>query len=153
MIDKFDKFSGVIKRDLEKSDAIELISIITDLRPTLPDLVDNKDISKLIDNKVYYTSEDGNYKISIYFRESDEYVDKDGNITYGDFKSLYRVSIRKNSDFKLSDVKEYVDLLCSVVKDTYEDVKIIIKIDDERVNISEVSDKSVSNVKVIIRIK
>ncbi len=155
MIDKFDKFKGRVKSDLEKSDAIELISIITDLKPSIPELVDNANISKLIDNKVYYDSEDGKYKISVYFRESDEYIDKDGNITYGDFKSLYRISIRKvTDDFKVVDVSEYIDLLCKVVSDTYEDCKIIIKIDNEKINITEFdNNKIIDNLKVIIRIK
>lgn len=146
------KFNGAIKIE-NKLDISNMLDIITNLKPNLPDVVDNLSISKLIDNKVYYLSEDGNYRISIYFRESDEYIDEDGNITYGDFKSLYRVSIRKSSDFKLDYVKEYLEQFCSTISATYEDVKIIIKLDDERVNISETNDRTVNNVKIIIRIK
>lgn len=146
------KFNGVIKIE-NKLDISNILDIITNLKPNLPDVVDNISISKLIDNKVYYLSEDGNYRISIYFRESDEYIDEDGNITYGDFKSLYRVSIRKSSDFKLDDVKEYLERFRSTISATYEDVKVIMKLDGERVNISETNDRTVNNVKIIIRIK
>lgn len=153
MMNKFNKFNGSIM-SLDKLDVINILDIITNLKPSLPELVDNSSISKLIDNKVYYNSEDKKFKISVYFRESDEYLNKDGSITYGDFKSLYRISIRKVSDdFKISDVSDYLDLLCKIVGDTYDNSKIILKVDNERVDVLESDNKVITNIKIIIRIK
>ena len=74
MIDNFDKFVGKIKKDsLEKEEVIELVSLITDLKPSLPEIAETENLSKLIDNINVYLSEDGKYKISVYFRESDVY--------------------------------------------------------------------------------
>ena len=82
MILKFDEFKGKVKSEsLDKEEVIDLVSLITDMRPSLPNLFPDEEVSKLIDNINYYTSEDGKYRISVYFRESDVYKNPDGTIT------------------------------------------------------------------------
>ena len=119
MIVEFNKFSGKVKiNSLDKEEVIELVSVITELRPSLSELSFDKSISKLIDNITYYLSEDGTYKISIYFRESDVYQNEDGTTTYGKFKSLYKVNIVKlEGEFQIGDIKEYVTLTSSIITD------------------------------------
>jgi hypothetical protein len=156
MIVEFNKFSGKVKTDsLDKEEVIELVSVITDLRPSLPEL--EKSISKLIDNITYYLSEDGKYKISVYFRESDVYQNEDGTTTYGKFKSLYKVNIVKlEGDFQIGDIKEYVTLTLSIITEVYPESKVIIKVNDERISIDDFKvlndDDTIDNLKLVIRI-
>ena len=133
IVKNFDKFIGKVKSDsLDKEEVIELVGIITDMRPSLPNLPSEESISKLIDNVTYYLSEDGKYKISVYFRESDLYINEDGSITYGKFKSLYKVTISKvEGDFRVNEIKDYVNLTLNIIKDVYPESKVIIKLDDE----------------------
>jgi len=156
MIVEFNKFSGKVKiNSLDKEEAIELVSVITELRPSLPDL--SEDVSKLIDNITYYLSEDGKYKISVYFRESDVYQNEDGTTTYGKFKSLYKVNIVKlEGEFQIGDIKEYVTLTSSIITEVYPESKVIIKVNDERVSSDDFNslddNTTIENIKLVIRI-
>jgi hypothetical protein len=155
MILKFDKFLGRIKDSLNKEEVIDLVSLITNMKPSLPQDSDN--LSKLIDNINYYYSEGGNYKISVYFRESDVYQNEDGTTTYGKFKSLYKVTISKiEGNFKIGDIKDYTLLTSSIIKDVYPESKIIIKVNDERVSMDNFKilndDETIDNLKLVIRI-
>lgn len=158
MIEKFDKFIGRVKIDsLKKEEVIDLVNIITTMRPSLPNFLPNTELSKLIDNINYYTSEDGNYKISVYFRESDIYHNEDGTTTYGKFKSLYKVRISKvKGKFKLFEIKDYVNLTLNIIKDVYPESKVIIKLDDERMLIDDLNSMNdytiIENIKLVIRI-
>jgi hypothetical protein len=156
MIVEFNKFVGKVKAEsLDKEEVIELVSVITELRPSLPEL--SEDISKLIDNINYYLSEDGKYKISVYFRESDVYQNEDGTTTYGKFKSLYKVNIVKlEGEFKIGDIKDYTLLTSSIIQEVYPDSKIIIKVNDERVSSDDFNslddNTTIDNLKLVIRI-
>jgi hypothetical protein len=157
IVKNFDKFIGKVKSDsLDKEEVIELVSIITEMRPSLPDF-SSENISKLIDNVTYYLSEDGKYKISVYFRESDLYINEDGSITYGKFKSLYKVTISKvESEFKVSEVKDYTILTSDIIQNVYPESKMIIKLDDERMSVDDLrlidDNKNIENIKLVIRI-
>jgi hypothetical protein len=156
MIVEFNKFLGKVKTDsLDKESVIELVSVITELRPSLPQL--SEDISKLIDNITYYLSEDGKYKISVYFRESDVYQNEDGTTTYGKFKSLYKVNIVKlEGEFQIGDIKDYTLLTSSIIQEVYPESKIIIKVNDERVSSNDFNslddNTTIDNLKLVIRI-
>jgi hypothetical protein len=156
MIVEFNKFVGKVKVDsLGKEEVIELVSLITELKPSLPEI--SEDISKLIDNINYYISEDGKYKISVYFRESDVYQNEDGTTTYGKFKSLYKVNISKlEGEFRIGDIKEYVTLTSSIITEVYPESKVIIKVDDERVSTDDFNslddNTTIENIKLVIRI-
>ena len=154
IIRNYDKFIGKV---LDKGEVIELVSIITDMKPNLTNFSKESNISKLINNITYYTSEDGKYKISVYFRESDHYINKDGSITYGGFKSLYKVTISKlEGDFKLSEVKDYMVLASDIILNVYPESKMFIKLDDgERLSIKDfrlIDDKTIVSIKLILRI-
>lgn len=136
MMLKFDQFGGRIKKNsLEKEEVIELVSLITELKPSIPELFSEGEISKLIDNINYYTSECGKYKISVYFRESDIYYNPDGTITYGKFKSLFKITIGSELDLKIGHLKDYTVLTSDIVQNVYPDSKIIIKFNQERMDI------------------
>lgn len=156
MIVEFNKFLGKVKTEsLDKEEVIELVSVITELRPSLPEL--SEDISKLIDNINYYLSEDGKYKISVYFRESDVYQNEDGTTTYGKFKSLYKVNIVKlEGEFQIGDIKDYTLLTSSIIQEVYPESKIIIKVNDERVLMDDFNslddNTTIDNLKLVIRI-
>ena len=157
IVKNFDKFIGKIKGDsLDKEEVIELVGIITDMRPSLPNL-SSEEMSKLIDNVTYYLSEDGKYKISVYFRESDLYINEDGSITYGKFKSLYKVTISKvEGEFKVSEIKDYTVLTSEIIQNVYPESKMIIKLDDERMSVDNLKlvddNKTIENIKLVIRI-
>lgn len=156
MIVEFNKFAGKVKVDsLDKEEVIELVSVITELRPSLPEL--EKSVSKLIDNITYYLSEDGKYKISVYFRESDIYQNEDGTTTYGKFKSLYKVNIVKlEGGFQIGDIKDYTLLTSSIITEVYPESKVIIKVNDERVSPDDFNslddNTAIENIKLVIRI-
>lgn len=157
MILKFDKFTGKIKSEsLDKEEVIELVSLITDMKPSLPDLFPDQNISKLIDNLNHYVSEDGRYKISVYFRESDIYHNEDGSITYGKFKSLFKITIRKiEGELKVSDLKDYVTLTSDIIQNVY-DSKILVKTDGDKISIDEFrllnDEKTIDKLVLIVRI-
>jgi hypothetical protein len=158
IVKSFDKFIGKVKSEiLDKEEVIELVSIITDMRPCLPSFSTEENISKLIDNITYYSSEDGKYKIYVYFRESDLYIDEAGSITYGKFKSLYKVTISKvEGEFKLSEIKDYTILTSDIIQNVYPESKMVIKLDDgERMSTNDfrlIEDKTIESIKLIIRI-
>lgn len=156
IVKNFDKFIGRVKSDsLDKEEVIELVSIITDMKSSLSDF--SSEISKLIDNVTYYLSEDSKYKISVYFRESDLYINEDGSITYGKFKSLYKVTISKvEGEFKVSEIKDYTILTSEIIQNVYQESKMIIKLDDERMSVDDFrlidDNKTIENIKLVIRI-
>ena len=156
IVKNFDKFIGRVKSDsLEKEEVIELVSIITDMKSSLSHF--SSEISKLIDNVTYYLSEDSKYKISVYFRESDLYINEDGSFTYGKFKSLYKVTISKvEGEFKVSEIKDYTILTSEIIQNVYQESKMIIKLDDERMSVDDFrlidDNKTIENIKLVIRI-
>ena len=102
-------------------------------------------------------SEDGKYKISVYFRESDLYINEDGSVTYGKFKSLYKVTISKvEGEFKVSEIKDYTILTSDIIHNVYSESKMIIKLDDERMSVDDLKliddSKTIENIKLVIRI-
>jgi hypothetical protein len=157
MILKFDQFRGKIKTDsLEKEEVIELVSLITELKPDIPSFYSRGDISKLIDNINYYTSDCGKYRISVYFRESDKYINSDGTITYGQFKSLYKITIKSDIDLNIGHLKEYTLLTSDIIQNVYPDCKIMVKFNDQKLSIEqfkEVDDVTkIDQLVIIIRI-
>jgi hypothetical protein len=157
MILKFDKFIGRIKESLNKEEVIELVSLITDMKPSLQSEVDNTDISKLIDNINYYQSEDGKWSISVYFRESDIYKNTDGTITKGNFKTLFKITITKiNSYIKIGEIKDFIITFNDVVKSFYVNSIIKVKIGDEKTTVEDFTNiddnESIKDIKLIIRI-
>jgi hypothetical protein len=127
-----EKFTGKVNY-LDKEEVFDLLGVITDLKPTL-NQIDN---SKLLDNLTYYLSEDRNYKISVYFRESNEYRNNDNSITYGDYNSLFKIKISKNAEFNSDEVKDFVNSLSNVINDIFKENVIIIKLNDRKLNIEE----------------
>jgi hypothetical protein len=157
MIVKFNKFSGKIKESIDKEEVIELISLITDMKPSLQEEVDNSDISKLIDNINYYKSEDGRWLITVYFRESDIYKNKDGSITRGDFKILFKITLSKlQSDVEIGEVKDFIITFYDVIKSFYTNSVLKVKIGETKMTVEEfksISDNNITkDVKLIIRI-
>jgi hypothetical protein len=140
MILKFDKFGGKLKNNnLEREEVIELVSLITDLKPQIPSEIETTNISKLIDNVNQYISDCGNYKISVYFRESDVYHNSDGTITYGKFKSLYKITISSEHQLKIEHLKDFIILTSDIIKEVYPDCKIAVKLLDNKLSIDEFS--------------
>lgn len=157
MITKFDKFLGRVKESLDKEEVIDLVSLITEMKPEIQMEVDNSDISKLIDNINHYNSEDGKWSITVYFRESDIYRGEDGAITHGNFKTLFKITIKKiEGDSKVGELKEFVGTFRDIIKVVYPDTIIKIKIGDKKMEVSEFTtmsdDKTLENIKLIIRI-
>lgn len=141
MILKFDQFGGRVKTDsLEKEEVVELVSLITKLKPDIPSMYPEADLSVLIDNISTYTSDCGKYKISVYFRESDKYTNPDGSITYGQFKSLYKISIKSDIDLQIGHLKEYTLLTSDIVQSVYPDSKIMVKFNDQKLSIEQFRD-------------
>jgi len=141
MILKYNKFTGKVTNNfLKKEEVIDLVSLITDLKPTIPELLPDGDISKLIDNITYYESEDGQYKIMVYFRESDVYHNSDGTITYGKFKSLFKISITSNNNqLQIGDLKDYVILTSDIINEVYTESKLMVKLEDTKYTLDEFS--------------
>ena len=138
MILEFDKFGGKITNtNLEKEEVIELVSLITDLKPQIPSEVETTNISKLIDNINQYISDCGNYKISVYFRESDIYHNADGTVTTGQFKSLYKITISSDNQLKVEHLKDFIILTGDIIMEVYPDCKIGVKLEDNKLSIEE----------------
>lgn len=138
MILEFDKFGGkVTNTNLEREEVIELVSLITDLRPQIPSEVETTNISKLIDNINQYISDCGNYKISVYFRESDIYHNADGTVTTGQFKSLYKITISSEHQLKVEHLKDFIILTSDIIKEVYPDCKIGVKLEDNKLSLDE----------------
>lgn len=138
MILGFDKFGGKLKvNNLEKEEVIELVSLITDLRPQIPSEVETTNISKLIDNINQYISDCGNYKISVYFRESDIYHNADGTVTTGQFKSLYKITISSDNQLKVEHLRDFIILTADIIMEVYPDCKIGVKLEDNKLSLDE----------------
>lgn len=157
MILKFDKFIGRIKESLNKEEVIELVSLITDMKPSLQSEVDNSGISKMIDNVNYYLSEDGKWSISVYFRESDIYKNTDGSITRGNFKTLFKITISKiDSDTKIGEVKDFIITFNDIIKSFYMNSILKVKISDKKITVEDFAsiddNETIKDIKLIIRI-
>ena len=162
----YENFSGKIKytkpEDLDTHEVIELINILFELKPSLPDEFPKADLSKLIKNEVIYSSDDDRFNIKVGFSENDTYVNKEGKLVTGKYKTIFRVNIFRNieddeeSIFKLSEVKEYILLTSQLVEKTYDKVKMLVKIEEEKLSIEdfeEVSDnEEINEVTFLIKI-
>ena len=157
MILDFNGFGGRIKNNLEKEEVIELVNLITNLKPNIPSELNTSDVSKLVDNINYYVSECGNYKIIVLFRESERYINNDGSITYGNFRSLFKVTITSEFNLKIKHLKDYILLTSDIISKVYENSEMVVKFNDSKVRIKEfekVSDyQEMDKLSLIIRIK
>ena len=135
----YENFSGKIKytkpEDLDTHEVIELINILFELKPSLPDEFPKAELSKLIKNEVKYLSEDDRFKIEVGFSENDTYVNKEGELVTGKYKTIFRVNISRTEkeSFKISEVKEYILLTSQLVEKTYDKVKMLVRIKEEKV--------------------
>ena len=157
MILDFNGFGGRIKNNLEKEEVIELVNLITNLKPNIPSELNTSDVSKLVDNINYYVSECGNYKIIVLFRESDRYINNDGSITYGNFRSLFKVTITSEFNLKIKHLKDYILLTSDIIGKVYENSEMVVKFNDSKVRIKEFEkvsdDREMDKLSLIIRIK
>jgi|LakMenEpi03Aug12_release.lakeMendotaPanAssembly.Ray.scaffolds.fasta_scaffold15102_5 hypothetical protein len=157
MILDFNGFGGRIKNNLEKEEVIELVNLITNLKPNIPSELNTSDVSKLVDNINYYVSECGNYKIIVLFRESDRYINNDGSITYGNFRSLFKVTITSEFNLKIKHLKDYILLTSDIISKVYENSEMVVKFNDSKVRIKEFEkvsdDQEMDKLSLIIRIK
>ena len=144
----YENFSGKIKytkpEDLDTHEVIELINILFELKPSLPDEFPKADLSKLISNEVIYSSDDDRFNIKVGFSENDIYVNKEGELVTGKYKTIFRVNISRTEKegFKISEVKEYILLTSQLVEKTYDKVKMLVKIKEERLSIEEFEELS-----------
>lgn len=154
MIRKYENFSGKIKLDTQE--VIELISVLFELKPNLPDEFPTGKMSKLSDNTVTYNSDDDNFKIAIHFNESDLYIDRQHNIITGKFRTIFKIKITKNdNNFKISDVKEYIKFTSNIISESYDDVSIKVIIDKDKYILTEfdkLQDKNIEDILFIIKI-
>ena len=162
----YENFSGKIKytkpEDLDTHEVIELINILFELKPSLPDEFPKADLSKLIKNEVTYLSDDDRFKIEVVFSENDIYVNKEGKLVTGKYKTIFKVNIFRNieddeeSSFKLSEVKQYILLTSQLVEKTYDKVKMLVKIEEEKLSIKEFEELSdneeISEITFLIKI-
>ena len=157
MILDFNGFGGRIKNNLEKEEVIELVNLITNLKPNIPSELNTSDVSKLVDSINYYVSECGNYKIIVLFRESDRYINNDGSITYGNFRSLFKVTITSEFNLKIKHLKDYILLTSDIIGKVYENSEMVVKFNDSKVRIKEFEkvsdDQEIDKLSLIIRIK
>ena len=157
MILDFNGFGGRIKNNLEKEEVIELVNLITNLKPNIPSELNTSDVSKLVDNINYYVSECGNNKIIVLFRESDRYINNDGSITYGNFRSLFKVTITSEFNLKIKHLKDYILLTSDIIGKVYENSEMVVKFNDSKVRIKEFEkvsdDQEIDKLSLIIRIK
>ena len=157
MILDFNGFGGRIKNNLEKEEVIELVNLITNLKPNIPSELNTSDVSKLVDNINYYVSECGNNKIIVLFRESDRYINNDGSITYGNFRSLFKVTITSEFNLKIKHLKDYILLTSDIISKVYENSEMVVKFNDSKVRIKEFEkvsdDQEIDKLSLIIRIK
>jgi len=139
----YENFSGKIKytkpEDLDTQEVVELVGILFELKPTLPDEFPNKDLSPLIKNEVSYLSDDDRFNIVVGFSENDVYVNKEGELVSGKYKTIFKVNISRTEkeSFKLSEVKEYILLTSQLVEKTYDKVKMLVKINEEKLSMED----------------
>jgi len=157
MILDFNEFGGRIKDNLEKEEVIELVNLITSLKPNIPSELNTSDVSKLVDNVNYYVSECGNYRIIVLFRESDKYINNDGSITYGNFRSLFKVTISSEFNLKIKHLKDYILLASDIISKVYENSEMVVKFNASKVRIKEFEkvgdEQEIDKLSLIIRIK
>jgi hypothetical protein len=144
----YENFSGKIKytkpEDLDTQEVVELVGILFELKPSLPDDFPQKDLSQLIRNEVSYLSDDDRFNIIVGFSENDTYVNKEGEIVTGKYKTIFRVNISRTEkeSFKLSEVKDFILLTSQLVEKTYDKVKILVKIKEEKLSIEDFEELS-----------
>jgi hypothetical protein len=144
----YENFSGKIKytkpEDLDTQEVVELVGILFELKPTLPDDFPKKDLSQLIRNEVSYLSDDDRFNIIVGFSENDTYVNKEGEIVTGKYKTIFKINISRTEkeNFKLSEVKEYILLTSQLVEKTYDKVKILVNIEEEKLSMEEFEEVS-----------
>ena len=142
MLSKFNDY-----KKLTNSDMINIISNINNTIPTIKN--DVIDITKSIDNVVLYKSEDGMFDISIYFRETDIYKDRTGNITKGNFKYLFKINIKSNN-MRINELV-FMNKLKLILDDIY-DSSSYVKIGDDRINDDYIINDDFDSMKLIIKI-
>ncbi len=139
----YENFSGKIKytkpEDLDTQEVVELVSILFELKPTLPDDFPQKDLSKLIRNEVNYLSDDDRFNIKVGFSENDTYINKEGDLVTGKYKTIFKINLSRTEkeSFKLSEVKEYILLTSQLIEKTYDKVKTLVKINENKLSIEE----------------
>jgi hypothetical protein len=144
----YENFSGKIKytkpEDLDTQEVVELVGILFELKPTLPDDFPQKDLSQLIRNEVSYLSDDDRFNIIVGFSENDTYINKEGEIVTGKYKTTFRVNISRTEkeSFKLSEVKDFILLTSQLVEKTYDKVKMLVKIKEEKLSIEDFEELS-----------
>lgn len=158
----YENFSGKIKyikpEDLDTEEVVELVSILFELKPNLPNEFPQKDLSKLIRNEVSYLSDDDRFNILVGFSENDTYVDKEGELITGKYKTIFKINISRTEKekFKLSEVKEYILLTSQLIEKTYNKVKILVNIEEEKLSIEEFEEvsnsKEINDITFLIKI-
>ena len=139
----YENFSGKIKytkpEDLDTQEVVELVSSLFELKPTLPDDFPQKDLSKLIRNEVNYLSDDDRFNIKVGFSENDTYINKEGDLVTGKYKTIFKINLSRTEkeSFKLSEVKEYILLTSQLIEKTYDKVKTLVKINENKLSIEE----------------
>lgn len=155
MIKRFESFSGKIKLDTQE--VIDLISILSQLKPMLPDDYPTKSFSQLASNIITYKSDDDNFNIAVNFQENDMYLDRSGNLVNGKYRTIFKIKITKNStDLLISDVRDYIKFTTEIMDKSYDDVSIRIIFDDEKYLIEDfikIKDRKINEILFIIRIK
>jgi len=153
MIKKYENFTGKIKLDTQE--VIDLINILFELKPTIPDEFPDKSVSKLASNTVTYKSDDDIFNIAINFQENDLYIDRYGNITTGKYRTIFKVKISKEDSLNISEVKDYIRFTSDIILQSYEDVTVKILIDSEKYNLEDfikMGDRTISDIIFIIKI-
>lgn len=158
----YENFSGKIKytkpEDLDTQEVVELVGILFELKPNLPDDFPQKDLSQLIRNEVSYSSDDDRFNILVGFSENDTYINKEGELVTGKYKTIFNINITRTEkeSFKLSEVKEYILLTSQLIEKTYDKVKILVKIGEYKSPIEEFESLSdndeVEEVRFLIKI-
>jgi hypothetical protein len=144
----YENFSGKIKytkpEDLDTEEVVELVGILFELKPSLPDDFPQKDLSQLIRNEVSYLSDDDRFNILVGFSENDTYINKEGELVSGKYKTIFKINISRTEKeiFKLSEVKEYILLTSQLIEKTYDKVQMLVKIEEEKISIDEFEELS-----------
>ena len=144
----YENFSGKIKytkpEDLDTQEVVELVGILFELKPSLPDDFPQKDLSQLIRNEVSYLSDDDRFNILVGFSENDTYVNKEGELVKGKYKTIFKINISRTEKeiFKLSEVKEYIILTSQLIEKTYDKVQMLVNIKEEKLTIEEFEELS-----------
>ena len=144
----YENFSGKIKytkpEDLDTQEVVELVGILFELKPSLPDDFPQKDLSQLIRNEVSYLSDDDRFNILVGFSENDTYVNKEGELVKGKYKTIFKINISRTEreSFKLSEVKEYIILTSQLIEKTYDKVQMLVNIKEEKLTIEEFEELS-----------